>query len=199
MEEQYAGNLSANEIEQSYNGGEIVPIYTSDQLEKVGSGETVYVAETGKIYTFSDDKSYLFYGQSEDLTAILNELIDQRLSELTGSSTGKSTLLWEKELDTSASTNEYIETTIQVEALDKYKHIYFSAMVQSEEFGEWSPLAELGASGYIPMQIIKENNDLYYGPAFTLRAKYIDSSNLGINYVDINYGHAVKYQIYGVE
>lgn len=136
--------MGANEIEQSYNGGDIIPIYTSDQLEKVGSGESVYVAETGKIYTFSDDKSYLFYGQSEDLTAILNELIDQRLSGLTGSSTGKSTLLWENP----NSSNEQKEETIEVENLNKYKYIFIELFAN---YGE----------GYEPLRRSFRRSNIY--------------------------------------
>ena len=183
--------MGANEIEQSYNGGDIIPIYTSDQLEKVGSGESVYVAETGKIYTFSDDKSYLFYGQSEDLTAILNELIDQRLSELTGSSTGKSTLLWEYET-TSGSSTVYNEITLQVENLDKYKYLYIEIHQNNNE--EWIPMSN---ASFVPMHVLKEDNSNYHGAAKMFSIKYVDN-NLNIQYMEHN-SITHKYKLYGIE
>ena len=58
-----------------------MPIYTSEQLAKVGTGETAYSAETGKVYTFSDDKTYMFYGESEDITDVINRIVDERVNE----------------------------------------------------------------------------------------------------------------------
>lgn len=69
------------ELAQSYNGGDIVPIYTSEQLAKVGTGETAYSSETGKVYTFSDDKTYMFYGESEDITDVINRIVSNVVNE----------------------------------------------------------------------------------------------------------------------
>ena len=67
-------NVTAEELYKSYDGGDVIPIYTPEQFAKVGSGEEVYVKETGKFYTFSIDKTYMFYGVPEDLTNLLNKL-----------------------------------------------------------------------------------------------------------------------------
>ena len=58
-----------------------MPIYTSEQLAKVGTGETAYSAETGKVYTFSDNKTYMFYGESEDITDVINRIVDERVNK----------------------------------------------------------------------------------------------------------------------
>ena len=75
IEESYNNsNVTAEELYKSYDGGDVIPIYTPEQFAKVGSGEEVYVKETGKFYTFSIDKTYMFYGVPEDLTNLLNKL-----------------------------------------------------------------------------------------------------------------------------
>ena len=75
IEENYNNsNVTAEELYKSYDGGDVIPIYTPEQFAKVGSGEEVYVKETGKFYTFSIDKTYMFYGVPEDLTNLLNKL-----------------------------------------------------------------------------------------------------------------------------
>lgn len=83
IEEQYQNSeLTANDLYQEYDGGDIVPIYTPQQFAKVGSGEEVYVAQTGKFYTFSIDKTYMFYGVPEDLDLLLSELKEEIKSEI---------------------------------------------------------------------------------------------------------------------
>lgn len=83
IEEQYQNpELTANDLYQEYDGGDIVPIYTPQQFAKVGSGEEVYVAQTGKFYTFSIDKTYMFYGVPEDLDLLLSELKEEIKSEI---------------------------------------------------------------------------------------------------------------------
>lgn len=76
IEENYKNEeVTEEEIYQQYDGGDIIPIYTPEQFAKVGSGETAYSAETGKVYTFTTDKTYMFYGQSEDLTDVIQNSI----------------------------------------------------------------------------------------------------------------------------
>ena len=58
-----------------------MPIYTSEQLAKVGTGEKAYSAETGKVYTFSDDKTYMFYGASEDITDVIKSIVSDAVNE----------------------------------------------------------------------------------------------------------------------
>ena len=78
IEEQYKNQeVTEQELYENYDGGDIVPIYTPEQFAKVGSGEEVYVAETGKFYTFSVDKTYMFYGVPEDFDALLVQLKDE--------------------------------------------------------------------------------------------------------------------------
>lgn len=133
------------------------------------------------------------------MTAILNELIDQRLSELTGSSTGKSTLLWEKDVLVNG-TNEQIETTIQVENLDKYKYLFIETyMEMNSDF--WLPSsAEMsGGSILIPMQVIKNDNTNYHSDVYACMVKYVDNSNLKIMCLDSSKDYAWKLKIYGIE
>ena len=73
---------TAEDIYSEYDGGDIVPIYTPEQFAKVGSGEEVYVAETGKFYTFSVDKTYMFYGVPEDLELLMSQLKEEIKEEV---------------------------------------------------------------------------------------------------------------------
>ena len=83
IEESYNNsNVTAEELYKSYDGGDVIPIYTPEQFAKVGSGEEVYVKETGKFYTFSIDKTYMFYGVPEDLTNLLNKLKQEIKNEV---------------------------------------------------------------------------------------------------------------------
>ena len=83
IEENYNNsNVTAEELYKSYDGGDVIPIYTPEQFAKVGSGEEVYVRETGKFYTFSIDKTYMFYGVPEDLTNLLNKLKQEIKNEV---------------------------------------------------------------------------------------------------------------------
>ena len=83
IEESYNNsNVTAEELYKSYDGGDVIPIYTPEQFAKVGSGEEVYVKETGKFYTFSIDKTYMFYGVPEDLTNLLNQLKQEIKNEV---------------------------------------------------------------------------------------------------------------------
>ena len=75
-------NVTAEELYKSYDGGDVIPIYTPEQFAKVGSGEEVYVKETGKFYTFSIDKTYMFYGVPEDLTNLLKQLKQEIKNEV---------------------------------------------------------------------------------------------------------------------
>ena len=72
IEEQYNNTeLTASDLYKQFEGGDIVPVYTPEQFVLVGSGEEVYVEQTGKIYTFSTDKTYMFYGAPEDFNTLL--------------------------------------------------------------------------------------------------------------------------------
>ncbi len=82
IEESYNNKeVTAEELYKEYEGGDIVPVYTPEQFAKVGTGEEVYVAEEGKIYTFSTDKTYMFYGISEDLTDKIKEMLSEQIKE----------------------------------------------------------------------------------------------------------------------
>ncbi len=84
IEEEYNNkDVTAEDLYKEYEGGDIVPVYTPEQFAKVGTGEEVYVAEDGKIYTYSADKTYMFYGIAEDLTeTIKNDLKEQLKDEI---------------------------------------------------------------------------------------------------------------------
>ena len=56
-----ASNMYADETVNdgnSENDGNKVPIYTIEQLEKIGSGDTIYIYQEQKEYEFSEDKPY---------------------------------------------------------------------------------------------------------------------------------------------
>ena len=75
IEEQYNNTeLRAEDLYLEYDGGDIVPVYTPEQFTKVGSGEEVFVEQTGKIYTFSTDKTYMFYGNPEDFSTLMETM-----------------------------------------------------------------------------------------------------------------------------
>ena len=118
---------------------------------------------------------------------------------MTGSSTGKCTLLWEKEVTGSGGfgPEKQIETTAQVETLDKYKYIYMVVQFNDEDYG-WISYDNIGEPNFIPMQIIKENNTENHGPSSYFAMKYIDDNNFKIIYTPVG-GETVKYKIYGIE
>lgn len=167
-----------------------MPIYTPEQFAKVGTGETVYVAETGKIYTFSTDKTYMFYGQSEDITEIINKIIDERLNS--SPSEEKATLLWEK-----ISGNSYnaIKEEITVENLQQYKRLLVQAqgVVETSQGSDQVMMYE-----YLDIKDIKKNVGVYMvnGSDYIPMIKYINETTLGILYSDMkNY----KFELYGIE
>ena len=167
-----------------------MPIYTPEQFAKVGTGETVYVAETGKIYTFSTDKTYMFYGQSEDITEIINKIIDERLNS--SPSEEKATLLWEK-----ISGNSYnaIKEEITVENLQQYKRLLVHAqgVVETSQGSDQVMMYE-----YLDIKDIKKNVGVYMvnGSEYIPMIKYINETTLGILYSDMkNY----KFELYGIE
>lgn len=83
IEESYNNtSLDAEDLYKNYEGGDIVPVFTPEQFTMVGTGKTGYVPETGKIYTYTTDKTYMFYGQSEDLTEIINSIVEQKTNEV---------------------------------------------------------------------------------------------------------------------
>lgn len=124
IEENYSGEQSAGELADSYEGGEIIPIYTPEQFSRVGTGETAYVAETGKVYTYSADKTYMFYGQAEDITNVVNQIIEDKMANSsTSGSSGKATLLWDSNQG-GATTDTSKTGNITVDNLSKYKYIY---------------------------------------------------------------------------
>ena len=190
IETSYSKGENAAELYASYEGGDIVPIYTPEQFAKVGTGETVYVAETGKIYTFSTDKTYMFYGQSEDITEIINKIIDERLNS--SPSEEKATLLWEK-----ISGNSYnaIKEEITVENLQQYKRLLVHAqgVVETSQGSDQVMMYE-----YLDIKDIKKNVGVYMvnGSEYIPMIKYINETTLGILYSDMkNY----KFELYGIE
>ncbi len=52
-------NKEKNKIEDEEENSNIIPIYTADQFEKIGTNESVYIYQTEKTYDFSEDKQYV--------------------------------------------------------------------------------------------------------------------------------------------
>ena len=57
IEDAYDTKTSMEEEYKTYNGGEIIPINTSEQALKIGSNEEIYIS--GKIYTLGLDNTYI--------------------------------------------------------------------------------------------------------------------------------------------
>ena len=190
IEKSYSKGENAAELYASYEGGDIVPIYTPEQFAKVGTGETVYVAETGKIYTFSTDKTYMFYGQSEDITEIINKIIDERLNS--SPSEEKATLLWEK---ISGNSYDNIKEEITVENLQQYKRlvVQVQSVVETSQGSDQVMMYE-----YLDIKDIKRNVGVYMvnGSEYIPMIKYINETTLGILYSDMN---NCKFELYGIE
>ena len=124
-----------------------------------------------------------------------NGEIDSSENVNTSTSSGKSTLLWEKEVEPAENT-AINEETIQLENLDKYKYIFLS--VHRWEDGEWIPIDFTNTAVLIPIDIIKENTDTNYGPSSVFLLKYIAENNFKVMY--LSYSEiSMKLQIYGVE
>ena len=80
IEKEFSKTESMDELYKKYEGGDIIPVFTPKQLSLVGTGETSYTEETGKIYTYTLDKTYMFYGQSEDITDVINEIVEEKIN-----------------------------------------------------------------------------------------------------------------------
>lgn len=67
IKETYEQDLdNVEEIYNSFIGtDEYIPIYTSEQLKKVGIGESVYISQVGKYYTFNLDSKYILKSNIE--------------------------------------------------------------------------------------------------------------------------------------
>lgn len=67
IKETYEQDL--DNIEEIYNNfvgtEEYIPIYTAEQLKKVGTGESVYISEVGKYYTFNLNSKYILKNNIE--------------------------------------------------------------------------------------------------------------------------------------
>lgn len=63
IKETYEEKLSNESLENIYEGfvgkDAYIPIYTVEQLKKVGSGESVYISEVKAYYTFNLDSNYI--------------------------------------------------------------------------------------------------------------------------------------------
>ena len=126
-----------------------------------------------------------------------NGEIDSSENVNTSTSSGKSTLLWEKEVEPAENT-AINEETIQLENLDKYKYIFLSVHRWEDAVGEWITIDFTNTAVLIPIDIIKENTDTNYGPSSVFLLKYIAENNFKVMY--LSYSEiSMKLQIYGVE
>ena len=56
----YETDTAQNAYDSFFTSADVIPIYTEDQLLKIGSNENVYIKEAGgKYYTFADDATYV--------------------------------------------------------------------------------------------------------------------------------------------
>ncbi len=67
----YDSDETAEEAYQKYIGGDVIPIYTAEQFQKIGTGSNITI--NGKIYTFATGKTYVLKNNinlSEDFSEI---------------------------------------------------------------------------------------------------------------------------------
>lgn len=75
----YSNGEIENVVAAQYIGGDIIPVYTEEQLKKIGSNESIYI--NGKNYTFSTGKTYVlqnditFNETNNDLFETLQNMI----------------------------------------------------------------------------------------------------------------------------
>lgn len=209
IETKYQVTLNQEELAKHYEGGDIVPIYTPEQFTAVGTGETQYVAETGKIYTFETDKTYMFYGEPEDITDVINEAIENN----TGSSSSSEeqvikildytvdSTITETIVGTVQSTNQETGETQNV-TIDEYKELI--VVIQFEE--EFI----VGINNYgkerlrVKVPILKEMkvaaNDFsaVVGQDYPVGLYYNDEDgSLGV--IIYGSGKEYRYQVYGIK
>lgn len=80
IENSYNTELTEEDIYKSYNGGEIIPINTVEELLKIGSNEQKYIE--GKIYTFSTNATYELKGDfkfSGDFREVANKIKENNI------------------------------------------------------------------------------------------------------------------------
>lgn len=68
----YETNTTQEELYNGYNGGDIIPVLTEEQMLKMGSGDNVYI--DGKIYTMTTDKTYVLKGNWESNSEFANKV-----------------------------------------------------------------------------------------------------------------------------
>ena len=71
----YLNGENENMIAAQYVGGDIIPIYTEEQIKKIGSGDNIYI--DGKNYIFSTQKTYLLQND-----IVFNETNDNKFSTI---------------------------------------------------------------------------------------------------------------------
>lgn len=72
MEGKYKGSITQEELYNGYVGGDIIPIYTAEQLLKMGTGEEVYI--DGKIYDMEPSKTYVLKANLESNSEFANKV-----------------------------------------------------------------------------------------------------------------------------
>lgn len=191
IEESYSDGQTMNELAESYEGGEIIPIYTPEQFSLVGTGETGYVAETGKVYTYSTDKTYMFYGQAEDITNVINEIVAEKCQNM-----GKATLLWDTNMMGTAE-GEIKGEVIEVESLSNYRYIYIESLFSYDGGTIWYTAAvEQFANQLVPMDIFRVT-DAYYGSY--CRVKYNSDTSISVETSWTEGDLCARSRIYGIE
>ena len=122
-----------------------------------------------------------------------NGKIDSSENVNTSTSSGKSTLLWENELEIGPEIMNY---EITVEDFHKYKYIYMENYFYDDDTKKWK-VSGVGTS-FIPTQILIENRDISHGISNSECLRYVEKNKLSINMTKSTL-HRVKMKIYGIE
>ena len=64
---------NVDDVYNSFIGTESVPIFTAEQLKKIGSGESIYISQVGKYYKFNLDSNYVLKNDIELNKYTVNE------------------------------------------------------------------------------------------------------------------------------
>ena len=110
LQKTYDSNMTPEEAYQKYMGNEVIPVKTTSQLLKIGSGETVII--DGKAYTFNEGNTYVLKNDivcDESVLAVENLVDNGRVSlEMQGYKIISPVIPKEKVFSTSK--NNYIDT-----------------------------------------------------------------------------------------
>lgn len=80
LRNEYSNGETAEDAYKEYLGGDVIPIYTANQLKKMGTDEVVYI--NGKEYYFAEGKIYVLQNNitfDGDFSEIQNKIDNKKV------------------------------------------------------------------------------------------------------------------------